>query len=194
MRGVVVALILLSVPILASAIELTVKVRNATGAPLDEAVVWAIPKQGELPPSAPDAVMDQKNRMFVPHVLAVRTGTAVQFPNSDNVRHQVYSFSPAKRFQLPLYEGSPAEPVIFDKAGVVSLGCNIHDRMSAYIVVVDTPFFGVTKDGTAALRGLTAGSYTIHVWHAKARSETPPRSVELKESGAPDLVVTIGSR
>jgi len=194
MRGVVVALILSSVPILASGVGLTVRVRDAAGAPVDEAVVWAIPERGVPPPSASDAVMDQRNRMFVPHVLAVRTGTAVRFPNSDNVRHQVYSFSPAKRFQLPLYEGSPAEPVIFDKPGVVSLGCNIHDRMSAYIVVVDTPYFGVTEGGAAELRGLAAGNYTVHVWHARTRSETPPRFVELKESGTPDLEVTLGNR
>ena len=74
------------------------------------------------------------------------------FPNSDNVRHQVYSFSPAKRFQLPLYAGTPAAPVVFDRPGVVAIGCNIHDQMSAYLVVVDMPYFARDRDGNGGAR------------------------------------------
>lgn len=115
--------------------------------------------------------MDQKNRMFVPHVLPVQTGTAVEFPNSDDVRHQVYSFSEAKKFQLPLYTGTPANPIVFDRPGVVSLGCNIHDRMSAYIVVVDTPHFAATgREGRATL-SLSPGRYAVHVWHPDLRAD-----------------------
>jgi plastocyanin len=159
--------------------NLVVEVRDAKGALVSDAVVSAVPERKPPSPASRRAVMDQKNRMFVPHVMAVQTGTAVTFPNSDNVRHQVYSFSPAKRFQLPLYSGTPATPVVFDKPGVVAIGCNIHDQMSAYIVVVDTPHFARTVNGRAELAGLPEGTYDVRVWHEGARSEPPPQSVRL---------------
>ena len=127
--------------------------------------------------------MDQKNRMFIPHVLAVQTGTAVRFPNSDDIRHHVYSFSPAKQFQLPLYKGTPANPEVFDKAGVVTLGCNIHDQMSAFIVIVDTPHFAITAaNGRASLRDVGAGRYTLRIWYPDMRSEPQPQSITLTEN------------
>jgi hypothetical protein len=106
----------------------------------------------------------------------VRAGTQVQFPNKDNIRHHVYSFSPAKKFELPLYRGTPAQPVLFDKVGVVKLGCNIHDWMLAYIYVTDAPYFGKTAgDGRVNLDGLARGSYRVWVWHPRmtgAQSDT----------------------
>jgi len=132
--------------------------------------------------------MDQKNRMFIPHVLAVQTGTSVRFPNSDDIRHHVYSFSPAKPFQLPLYKGTPANPVLFDRAGVVTLGCNIHDQMSAFIVVVDTPYFERTGgDGRATLRDLEPGKYVVHVWYPEMRDEPPPANVTIAGSEKVDV-------
>ncbi|MBV8519053.1 MAG: methylamine utilization protein [Acidobacteria bacterium] len=166
-------------PATLTAATLDVQVRDARGAAVRDAVVYAVPA-GRAPLARRTAVMDQKNRMFIPHVLPVQTGTAVSFPNSDDVRHHVYSFSPAKTFQLPLYKGTPANPVVFDKAGVVTLGCNIHDSMSAFIVVVDTPFFEKTgADGRVTLPDLDAGRYTVHVWVADARGEPRPVSVNL---------------
>lgn len=143
---------------------------------MQDAVVWAIREGREsTAPSRRRAVMDQKNRIFVPHVLPVQTGTAVEFPNSDDIRHQVYSFSPAKTFQLPLYTGTPANPIVFDKPGVATLGCSIHDRMSAYIVVVDTPHFGATgRDGRVTLSNLGAGRYVVHVWHSALQADPAP--------------------
>jgi plastocyanin len=169
-------MVLLAAP-LAGAATLTVDVRNPRGIAVQDAVVWAVRegREGGGPPARRTAIMDQKNRMFVPHVLAVQTGTAVEFPNSDDVRHQVYSFSDAKKFQLPLYSGTPASPIVFDKSGVVSLGCNIHDRMNAYIVVVDTPYFAVTaRDGRVTLPSLGAGRYMVHVWHADLKAASTP--------------------
>lgn len=154
-------------PIAAHAATLTIEVRNARGIPVKDAVVWAIAEGRDFPPVRATAIMDQRNRQFVPHVLPVQTGTSVRFPNSDDVRHQVYSFSPAKTFQLPLYTGTPANPIVFDKTGVATLGCNIHDRMTAYIVVVDTPYFAATgKDGQVTLANLSSGRYVVHVWHS----------------------------
>lgn len=168
----------------AGAATLTVDVRTPRGAAVQDAVVYAVRegREGGGPPARRMAVMDQKNRTFVPHVLPVQVGTAVEFPNSDDVRHQVYSFSEAKKFQLPLYTGTPASPIVFDKAGVVSLGCNIHDRMNAYIVVVDTPYFAVTgRDGRVALPNVASGRYVVRLWHPDLAAEPQPLT-----AGGPD--------
>lgn len=161
------------------AASLAVEVHDPRGSAVTGAVVYAIPEGRKPPPPTRGAVMDQKDRRFVPQVLVVQTGTAVSFPNSDNVRHQVYSFSSAKKFQLPLYEGTPATAIVFDKAGVVALGCNIHDRMSAYVVVVDTPHFGVTQEGRTELKELPAGVYDVRLWLPGMRDEPAPQPVTL---------------
>lgn len=172
MRPLLLAGLIAFLPSLAHAATLTVDVRNSRGQALRDAVVYALPEGRTFPPARKTAVMDQKNRMFVPHVLPVQTGTAVKFPNSDDIRHQVYSFSTAKTFQLPLYAGTPSNPIVFDKAGVATLGCNIHDRMSAYIVVVDTPHFAATgAKGHVVLGDLAAGTYAVHVWHSDLKAE-----------------------
>jgi len=169
----------IAAPLAAATIE--ARVTDPRGNPVRDAVVYAIPDGRTLPLAKKSAVMDQKNRMFIPHVLPVQVGTAVRFPNSDDIRHQVYSFSPAKTFQLPLYAGTPATPLVFDKAGVVVLGCNIHDQMSAFIIVVDTPYFDKTAaDGRASLGGLESGRYTLHVWYPDMRTEPQPQNVTLK--------------
>jgi hypothetical protein len=117
--------------------------------------------------------MDQHDKTFVPLVLAVPVGTAVSFPNRDNIRHHVYSFSRAKRFELPLYIGTPAAPVVFDRPGVVVLGCNIHDWMVGYIYVADTPYVAKTaEDGRARLAELPPGTYEVRVWHPRMRIES----------------------
>jgi plastocyanin len=168
----------LSLPLAAATVE--VRVQDAKGRPVADAVVYALPEGRQLPLARKTAVMDQKNRMFVPHVLAVQTGTSVHFPNSDDVRHHVYSFSPAKPFQLALYKGTPANPMLFDRSGVVTLGCNIHDQMNAFIVVVDTPFFEKTAaTGRAALRDLAAGRYTLRVWYPDMRAEPQPQNISV---------------
>lgn len=182
--------LLVALPI--SAATLTVDVRNARGAAVADAVVYAVPDGRTLPLAKRTAVMDQKNRTFIPHVLAVQTGTAVKFPNSDDIRHQVYSFSSAKQFQLPLYKGTPANPVVFEKSGVVTLGCNVHDRMSAYIVIVDTPFFATTgKRGRVEMNSMTAGKYTLHVWYPEMTQEPPPVPLTLGATESKELVVVV---
>lgn len=164
----------------ARAASLTVAVMLPDGHPLADAVVTVQPIGRKATPPAPlRAVMDQMNRMFVPEVLVVPVGSTVSFPNSDSVSHQIYSFSPAKRFQLPLYRGKPYPPVIFDHTGIVILGCNIHDWMIAYIDVTDAPFFGTTDAQGAWSAQLPAGRYQITVWHPRMREESPSLVREL---------------
>ena len=165
-----------------AASALSVTVTGADGQPVKGAVVIAEPVGGAPKATAGQkAVMDQRNLMFVPDVLIVQTGTAVDFPNSDQVRHQVYSFSGAKSFQLALYAGRAHAPVVFDRAGLVTLGCNIHDSMLGYIWVTDSPWFGRTgADGTLALRELAPGDYTVRVWHALLDESGPQLELHLK--------------
>ena len=170
-------------PSRAAAVE--VRLAQADGQPLVDAVVVAYPVGGPGRPAGKVAVMDQRDHRFVPHVLAVETGTRVRFPNSDDVSHHVYSFSPAKRFEIFLAKGAPAKEVEFDKPGVVALGCNIHDWMLAYVYVVDSPYFAVTgADGSAAIADLPAGAYKLEAWHS--RLVDPPamlrREVTLAEA------------
>jgi plastocyanin len=188
------ALLLAMTPSGAAAGSLAVELRDARGGRVDAGVVWAVPEGRRPAPPSRQAVMDQRNRTFVPHVLPIQTGTAVRFPNSDNVRHQVYSFSPAKKFQLPLYAGTPAGPVVFEKPGVVMLGCNIHDRMSAFIVVVDSPYFASLKDGRAVIADLPEGRYAVHAWYEGMRGETVPQNAVIAGDERQELVFSLPAR
>ena len=144
---------------------LTIDVLDAAGTPIENAVVYAEPENKTSLPAAP-AMIEQRSKQFNSLVSVIQTGTEVTFPNHDSVRHHVYSFSPAKTFELKLYSGVPASPVKFDKAGTVILGCNIHDNMLAFIQVVDTPYFAITnKMGKATLLDLPNGHYTLKAWH-----------------------------
>ena len=149
----------------AAAGSLSVTVKDSKGVPVSDAVVYA--KSGASPSRAgKQTVIDQQNKQFIPYVTAVQVGTSIMFPNRDDIRHHVYSLSPAKKFELPLYAGIPAAPVVFDKEGFVTLGCNIHDWMIAYVAVLPTPYFQVTGgDGRVALGGLPPGHYSVMVWH-----------------------------
>jgi len=162
---------------------IVVDVRDRQGTPLADAVVSATTNAREsLPSGERVAIMDQKGRTFVPHVLPIQAGTAVKFPNSDDIQHSVYSFSPAKTFQLPLYNGTPANRIVFATPGVVSLGCNIHDKMSGYIVVLDTPVFEKTElTVRVELRNLEPGKYTLHIWHPDMKEEPAAQTIPLGE-------------
>jgi plastocyanin len=148
-----------------SATDLAVDVLDRQGHGVAQVVVTLMPAAGAPPVAPRAAVMDQKDRAFVPRVLVVNVGASVEFPNNDSVSHQVYSFSPAKRFQLPLYKGEAHPPVTFDRPGLVVLGCNIHDSMVGYIYVTPAPYFGTTGDGGAVtLRDLPRGDYRVTIW------------------------------
>jgi len=152
-----------------AAATVTVQVLDVTGAPVPNAVVYAEPAGGQaVPKSLKQAEVEQKDVKFFPLVSVVQVGTPILFPNHDKVRHHVYSFSPAKTFELKLYSGVPTSPIVFDKVGTVVLGCNIHDQMVAYVQVVNTPFFGKTDmAGRVKLDGLVNGKYALKAWYFK---------------------------
>jgi plastocyanin len=158
----------------AQATDWTLQVRDAAGAPVPNAAV-AVELKGQpaRPATGAAATMAQRDRQFQPQLLVVQTGTAVNFPNFDTVRHHVYSFSPTKKFELKLYSGTPAEPVVFDKPGVAQLGCNIHDRMSAHIVVVDTPLFGITDAKGEVTLNLPPGEHRLRLWATRMGNAAP---------------------
>lgn len=156
----------------ASAATLTARILDQQGKPLSNAVLTLQGPPGKSIVLKAD--MDQRDQEFAPRVLAVHTNTEVKFPNSDDIRHQVYSFSAAKRFELRLYKGTPSEPELFDKPGVVVLGCNIHDWMVGYIYVTDEPWFAVSDaEGVVKFDDMAAGHYTATVWHPKAIDMQP---------------------
>lgn len=136
-------------------------------------------------PSAPaarkaKATILQQDREFSPYLTIVQTGTAIEFPNRDAFKHHVYSFSQPKIFEIKLYAGKPAKPVVFDKPGVVALGCNIHDWMEAYVLVVDTPYFARTgADGRARIAGVPDGRYRLKLWHPRLTPDLPARDISM---------------
>ncbi len=181
---------LLAICALAHASSLTVTVSDSkSGTPALDTAVFATPLDAKPAARAPGkALIDQVNKEFVPVLSVMQTGTSVVFPNRDNIRHHVYSFSPSKVFELKLYSGQPAAPVVFDKPGIVVLGCNIHDWMISYVVVVDTPFFGKTDaSGTVRLDNLPPGEYELKIWHYRSSSPneiTATRRLTVPPSGA----------
>lgn len=169
------------VPALAQAAVVGVTVSNEAGQPLADAVVM-LEATGARPPVKPMPAVEvsQSQRQFNPRITVVTVGTAVNFPNFDTVRHHVYSFSPIKTFELKLYAGVPSKPVVFDKPGAAVLGCNIHDRMAAWVVVVDTPYHARTDErGRVQLEGVPPGSYRLRAWHAGVPAGKEPAPVTL---------------
>ena len=137
------------------------------------------------PPVPPLAQLAQKDLTFLPGLLPVQVGTRVEFPNFDDAYHNIFSFSPAKRFDLGRYrpDEKPVPSVTFEEAGLVTLRCDIHEHMRALILVLPTPHFVMTDtDGRFRLGGLPAGRYTVRAW-IDSKTTTPPQTVELKSGG-----------
>ena len=172
----------------------TVDVTTRPAATAADAVVVFDPLDATPAPSHETAIIDQVNKTFVPRVSVVRAGTAITFPNSDNIRHQVYSFSNAKKFTLKLYARSPHTAVVFDQTGLVILGCNIHDSMVAYVGVVDSPYFAKLTDSGTTTLNLPAGRYRLRAWHPNALAAVPSR--EISVAAAPmniSLIIDVDS-
>ena len=174
MKLLLTAAALLLAPLPALAGDLTLTVRDGEGQPVADAVVMVYPASGAPPGPIRfpwPYVVSQHDIMFAPMVLVVPVGAAVTFPNNDKVRHHVYSFSAGNKFELKLYGKEDARAVTFRNAGVVALGCNIHDEMSAYIRVVDTPYAIKTgTNGSAVIRAIPGGGATIKIWQPYLRA------------------------
>jgi plastocyanin len=158
--------------------DVTVSVRTPAGQPVQDAVVMIMPASGvpagALARSAGPLTVAQKDIQFQPYVTIAPVGSTVSFPNRDKVRHHVYSFSPTKRFEIKLYGREENRTVTFDKPGAVSLGCNIHDQMIAYIYVTETPYAAKTDaNGVATVRGAPAGAARLAVWHPHLKARAP---------------------
>lgn len=166
--------------------DLRIRMLDSEGGPVPEVVVHLEaldPAAGTGAMPAAGATMNQQDLAFDPHVLVVRTGTRIDFPNNDDVRHHVYSFSPAMRFNFSVDSGTVRESLEFAEPGIVTLGCNIHDGMLGYIVVVDTPYFTKTDgQGVAEFSSLPPGRYEVSIWTPRARPKDLPEPVVLAVS------------
>lgn len=173
----------------ALAASLVVKVNDGSGAPLPDAVVYLDSGLPYQPGETRHYEVEQRNKTFAPFVTIIAAGSQASFPNHDGIGHHVYSFSPAKNFQLPLSEVEITDAITFDQPGIVTLGCNIHDWMVAYIYVVETPYFAkVGSDGVASIGGLPAGDYEIRVAHPGMKAAQPASTtVSLPAEGAVNL-------
>jgi len=183
----------------------TVKVK---GLPSPENVVVYIEKVGEnrFDPPEEAAVLDQRNLTFIPHVMPILVGTRVDFPNNDNVRHNVFSPSKAKRFDLGTYSPGTTKSAVFDRPGVVVLLCNIHAEMSAYILVLKNPYFAVTdkkggfripdrkamKAAKLEYLELPPGKYLLRTWHEKLKSASKEVVVPEKGEVEVNFILTRG--
>lgn len=172
---------------------LDVSVIDSSGNPVPNVAVFV---DSETPPAAPAtsarATMDQVDTRFVPHLLVVQAGTSVDFPNSDTVAHHVYSFSKPNAFILPLYKGDVHPPVKFEHAGIVTLGCNIHDDMLAYVLVVDSESFAITDSyGKARLDVVDAGNSEIRIWSPRLRDEDVTQAKALNPDGNQDVTFAL---
>jgi len=177
----------------ASAAPLLVKVLDRDNLPVSGVAVFleAADSSSALAPPGTTAVMDQVDTKFVPNLLLVQSGTSVEFPNTDTVAHHVYSFSHPNQFKLPLYKGNAHAPVTFDSNGVVILGCNVHDNMLGYIVVVDTPFFAKTDEQGVARFEVSAGEMNaVTIWSPRFKERSETLSKPLDFVGGEDKTVT----
>ena len=177
----------------AHAADLTVTVKDANGRPVADAVV-TVDAPGRAP--APGRfTISQRDMKFVPEVMVVPVGSTIAFGNLDPFRHHVYSFSPAKRFELKLFGEGQTRPVVFDRAGLVAIGCNIHDTMQGFIHVVDTPFARKTDaSGRVMFSGVPGGSHKLRVWHALLRAPANQLTLNVDSARTPTVNVPVRLR
>lgn len=169
--------VLPSSALLAAPVQITITAQD--NQPLADAVVELIaPSYPQLTKKTIEVA--QKDLVFQPFVTAVQAGSAVEFPNQDKTRHHVYSFSPAKVFELKLYAGKPEAPVMFEKPGIVAIGCNIHDYMQAYVYVGESPLLAVSDEqGNVSFADIPAGDYQLKIWHPWQLQEFTPKKITL---------------
>lgn len=171
--------------------EIAGRVTNAKGEPVAQAVVFikSLPADAQSAKVPASIEMDQVQRQFVPHLLLIPVGAEVRFPNRDQIHHHVYSFSRTKSFELPLYKEEEAPPVRFETPGVVKIGCNIHDWMSAIIFVSPTPYFAVSDEaGKFLLPDVPNGSYALLAWHELSQVKVGDTTQQIQVSEQPSEV------
>jgi plastocyanin len=195
-RLVLLLCLLLAGPAVAG--DLAISLTTPAGAPVADAVVSVRSRDAKLTPTGSSAAyrMTQKDMVFQPAVMVVPVGAEVSFPNLDKVHHHVYSFSKARTFELKLYGRGEARAVRFDRPGLVVVGCNIHDDMAGYILVVDTTAAKSSASGAVQVRGLPPGPATVTIWHARLRAKGGEivRQVVVPASGVLDLSVALDLR
>jgi len=190
----ILALSIIFTTFLAHSQPITVSVLNELNDGVANVVVYLTPKDPKNKVASNKiAIMDQVNTQFLPHILAIQKDTQVRFPNSDSIKHHVYSFSQAKTFELQLYKELLADPLLFSKLGSVELGCNIHDWMLGYIFVVDTPYFGKTDIKGNLTIDLPDGEYQVHVWHPRIQDKFSSLSRQLILPKESELKILLGS-
>jgi plastocyanin len=191
------AILLLGGPASSLAATLAGRVTTPEGKPVADAVVFVQEPEAAGANPSRTATMDQIDKTFVPGVLPIVVGTRVSFPNHDQIHHHVYSFSRTKSFELPLYKGEDAKPVLFDKVGVVKVGCNIHDWMSGIILVLPTPWFAKTDaEGRWQIDHAPGGKYTVVAWHelSKQKPEETAQPMPAAEAATElKFVLTLGA-
>jgi len=173
------------------------QVTDNKGNSLEDAVVMIISKNGQsLSANEKEKVMiDQRDKEFAPYMTALSVGSYAVFPNNDKIRHQVYSFSDAKKFEIPLYKDAPEQPINFDKTGVVALACNIHDWMKAYIFVSPTPLYAITNlQGKAKINNLPEGQLEVQVWHPRLKGKPESTSQTISSSSTQTLSFKIDTK
>lgn len=148
-----------------------------------DVVVFLENAEGDFKPPAEKPVIDQKNLIFNPHVLPVLVGTTVEYPNNDNVMHNVFSPSKTKKFNLGTYGGGVVREMTFDKPGIVTILCNVHTEMSAFIVILKNPYFTLTgPEGEFTINNIPPGTYTIKTWHEKLKEQKQEITLKQDES------------
>jgi plastocyanin len=177
--------------------DIVVSVTDQSGEALSGAVVYVERVDGKpIEWQSDDAVkiIDQKGESFSPFVTALSTGDSLEFHNTDPITHHVYSFSKIKPINIIVPARQNSEAFTFNEAGVVALGCNIHDHMAAFIYVSPSPVTGISsEDGTVSLSGLADGDYMLSYWHHRVpRSQT--KSKEVSITGNTELTVEIKVR
>jgi plastocyanin len=186
------ALIILSAAFFAQSKEISVSVLTQQNIQVGNVVVYLTPKNpNQSSRSNETKIMDQVNTQFLPHILAIQKDTQVRFPNSDSIKHHVYSFSQAKTFELQLYKELQTDPLLFSNLGVVELGCNIHDWMLGYIFVVDTPYFGKTDIHGKLTLNVPDGEYQLDVWHPRIQDDFRSLSKQLTLPTESEVEITL---
>jgi plastocyanin len=194
MSKFILALTIIFITFLAQSKQISVSLLTELDMEVGNVVVYLTSKNPtKSNPSNDVAIMDQVDTQFSPHILVIQKNTKVHFPNSDSVKHHVYSFSKAKTFELQLYKELQADPLLFSKLGSVELGCNIHDWMLGYIFVVDTPYFGKTDIKGNITFEIPDGEYQLDVWHPRIQDKLSSLSRQITVPIKSDIKVILGS-